>query len=134
MGSRIIHKLCQILLNMSSNILTKHPGSLVTCQFLLPFILVTCLFLPWGVAHSLLDVFNQHFQDIPGITKAGSGLVQPAQDGINSFFINYVVEATPSYSPEKAAYLFSFGFVVPLLYFAFIVWYAFFRAKSVSGN
>jgi FHS family L-fucose permease-like MFS transporter len=34
-----------------------------------------------------------------------------AQTGINSFFINYVVETMPGYSPEKAAYLLSLGFV-----------------------
>lgn len=34
-----------------------------------------------------------------------------AQTGINSFFINYVVETMPAYSPEKAAYLLSPGFV-----------------------
>jgi FHS family L-fucose permease-like MFS transporter len=34
-----------------------------------------------------------------------------AQTGINSFFINYVVETMPAYSPEKAAYLLSLGFV-----------------------
>jgi MFS transporter, FHS family, L-fucose permease len=34
-----------------------------------------------------------------------------AQTGINSFFINYVVETKPEISPEKAAYLLSFGFV-----------------------
>ncbi|MCK7538711.1 MAG: MFS transporter [Marinilabiliales bacterium] len=34
-----------------------------------------------------------------------------AQTGINSFFINYIVETMPGYSPEKAAYLLSLGFV-----------------------
>ena len=43
---------------------------LVTREFLVPFILVTSLFLLWGVAHSLLDVLNKHFQDILGITKS----------------------------------------------------------------
>ena len=47
---------------MGSDILTKHPRSMVTRQFLLPFILVTSFFLLWGVAHSLLDVLNKHFR------------------------------------------------------------------------
>lgn len=34
-----------------------------------------------------------------------------AQTGINSFFINYVVETMPQFSNEKAAYLLSLGFV-----------------------
>jgi len=34
-----------------------------------------------------------------------------AQTGINSFFINYVTETMPEFSPEKAAYLLSLGFL-----------------------
>lgn len=75
---------------MSSEILTKQPRNLVTRQFLLPFILVTSLFLLWGVAHSLLDVLNKHFQDILGITKARSGLVQAALYG------GYFIMAIPA--------------------------------------
>ncbi|MFZ0472725.1 MAG: glucose/galactose MFS transporter, partial [Bacteroidales bacterium] len=61
---------------MSSETITKHPKSLVTREVIVAFILVTSLFFLWGVAHSLLDVLNKHFQDILGITKARSGLVQ----------------------------------------------------------
>ncbi len=45
-------------------------------NYLLPFILVTCLFFMWGFAHSLLDVLNSHFQEILNISKAKSGFVQ----------------------------------------------------------
>ncbi|MDR2496146.1 MAG: glucose/galactose MFS transporter, partial [Tannerellaceae bacterium] len=31
-------------------------------SFLFPFILITSLFLMWGLAHGLLDVLNKHFQ------------------------------------------------------------------------
>ena len=72
------------------NAMTKHPGALVTRQFLLPFVLVTSLFFLWGVAHSLLDVLNKHFQDILGITKARSGLVQAALYG------GYFIMAIPA--------------------------------------
>jgi MFS transporter, FHS family, L-fucose permease len=34
-----------------------------------------------------------------------------AQTGINSFFINYVTETMPDFTPEKAAYLLSLGFL-----------------------
>ena len=34
-----------------------------------------------------------------------------AQTGINSFFINYVTETMPQFTPEKAAYLLSLGFL-----------------------
>ena len=37
-------------------------------SFLVPFILITSLFFLWGVAHSILDVLNKHFQDTLEIT------------------------------------------------------------------
>ena len=45
-------------------------------SYLVPFILVTSLFFLWGLAHSILDVLNKHFQDVLVISKARSGLVQ----------------------------------------------------------
>ena len=75
---------------MSGEILSKPIRRLVTPEFIVPFILVTSLFLLWGVAHSLLDVLNKHFQDILGITKARSGLVQAALYG------GYFIMAIPA--------------------------------------
>ena len=75
---------------MSSDTITRRPKSLVTRSFILPFILVTSLFFLWGLAHSLLDVLNKHFQDILGITKSRSGLVQAALYG------GYFVMAIPA--------------------------------------
>lgn len=40
------------------------------------FTLVASLFFLWGVAHSILDVLNKHFQDVLVISKARSALVQ----------------------------------------------------------
>ena len=75
----------------------SHPTrstSLVTGQdgrsYLVPFILVTSLFFLWGLAHSLLDILNKHFQEILGVTKAQSGLVQTAVYG------GYFVMAIPA--------------------------------------
>jgi FHS family L-fucose permease-like MFS transporter len=45
-------------------------------SYLAPFILVTSLFLMWGLAHGLLDVLNKHFQVSFTMSKAQSGLVQ----------------------------------------------------------
>lgn len=45
-------------------------------SYLVPFLLVTSLFLMWGLAHGLLDVLNKHFQVAFTMTKAQSGLVQ----------------------------------------------------------
>lgn len=41
-----------------------------------PLILIITLFLLWGVAHSILDVLNKHFQETLIISKARSGMVQ----------------------------------------------------------
>ena len=45
-------------------------------SYLFPFILVTSLFLMWGLAHGMLDVLNKHFQLAFTMSKAQSGLVQ----------------------------------------------------------
>ena len=45
-------------------------------SYLFPFILVTSLFLMWGMAHGLLDTLNKHFQEAFTMSKAQSGLVQ----------------------------------------------------------
>lgn len=45
-------------------------------SYLVPFILVTSLFLLWGLAHGMLDVLNKHFQVAFTMSKAQSGLVQ----------------------------------------------------------
>jgi MFS transporter, FHS family, L-fucose permease len=75
---------------MNSEIKSGEIKGLVTRQFLIPFILVTSLFFLWGFAHSLLDVLNKHFQDILGITKSKSGLVQAALYG------GYFIMAIPA--------------------------------------
>lgn len=58
--------------------------------YLVPFVLVTSLFFLWGFAHSLLDVLNKHFQEVLGVTKAQSGLVQTAVYG------GYFIMALPA--------------------------------------
>jgi len=45
-------------------------------SYLFPFVLVTSLFLMWGMAHGLLDTLNKHFQEAFTMSKAQSGLVQ----------------------------------------------------------
>lgn len=45
-------------------------------NYLAVFALVALLFFLWGVAHSILDVLNKHFQDVLVISKARSALVQ----------------------------------------------------------
>ncbi|EJU06375.1 MFS general substrate transporter [Dacryopinax primogenitus] len=45
------------------------------------FLLVTMLFFTWGFAYGLLDVLNKHFQEIFGISKLQSTLLQLAYFG-----------------------------------------------------
>ena len=59
-------------------------------SYLVPFILITSLFLLWGFAHGLLDVLNKHFQGVSTMTKAESGLVQ------FSTYIAYFLMALPA--------------------------------------
>ena len=56
-----------------------------------PFVLVTSLFFLWGLAHSILDVLNKHFQEtMDGVGKTGSALVQAVMYG------GYFVMALPA--------------------------------------
>jgi FHS family L-fucose permease-like MFS transporter len=45
-------------------------------KFILTLIFVTSLFMLWGVAISMGDVLNRHFQNVLHVSKARSGLVQ----------------------------------------------------------
>ncbi len=68
------------------SIISKPGGG----SYLLPYLLVTSLFFLWGFAHSILDVLNKHFQEILGVSKAQSGLVQAAVYG------GYFIMAIPA--------------------------------------
>ncbi|MCD0487630.1 L-fucose:H+ symporter permease [Pedobacter sp. MC2016-14] len=45
-------------------------------RFLFTYVFVTSLFMLWGVAHSMSDVLNKHFQNVLNVSKADSGLIQ----------------------------------------------------------
>jgi FHS family L-fucose permease-like MFS transporter len=45
-------------------------------RFIITLIFVTSLFMFWGVAVSMADVLNRHFQAVLNVSKAQSGLVQ----------------------------------------------------------
>ncbi len=59
-------------------------------SFLIPFILISSLYLLWGCAHGMLDVLNKHFQGIFEMTKAESGFIQ------FSTYIAYFLMAIPA--------------------------------------
>lgn len=50
--------------------------SLVSRQYMVPFVLVTSLFFLWGFARSILDVLNKHFQQTMDISITKSAMVQ----------------------------------------------------------
>lgn len=70
------------------------PGLFRTADgknYLWPFVLVTSLFFLWGLAHSILDVLNKHFQEtMDGVGKTKSALVQAVMYG------GYFVMALPA--------------------------------------
>lgn len=59
-------------------------------NYLVPFVLVTSLFLLWGFAHSLLDVLNKHFQNILHVNYTQSAFVQ------FSVYIGYLAMGIPA--------------------------------------
>ena len=80
-------------------------------SYLIPFVLITSLFLLWGFAHGLLDVLNKHFQGVFTMTKAQSGLVQ------FSTYIAYFLMALPAGAFMKK-YGYKRGTIAGLLLFA----------------
>lgn len=80
-------------------------------SYLIPFILITSLFLLWGFAHGLLDVLNKHFQGAFTMTKAESGLVQ------FSTYIAYFLMALPAGILVKR-FGYKKGIILGLLLFA----------------
>ncbi|QEC51113.1 FHS family L-fucose permease-like MFS transporter [Anseongella ginsenosidimutans] len=50
-------------------------------RYTFPLVMVTTLFFMWGLAISMLDVLNKHFQDVLQVSKGQSGLVQFAVYG-----------------------------------------------------
>jgi len=68
------------------NILSSQTGK----SFLLPFLLISSLYLLWGCAHGMLDVLNRHFQGCFSMSKAQSGFVQ------FSTYIAYFIMAIPA--------------------------------------
>jgi FHS family L-fucose permease-like MFS transporter len=54
------------------------------------FLLVSSLFLLWGVCNGMIDILNKHFQDSLHITKAESAFVQFAN------YMGYFFMAIPS--------------------------------------
>src|SRR5882724_4529931 len=59
-------------------------------KFVITFIFVTSLFMLWGIAITMGDILNRHFQNVLHVSKSQSGLVQ------FSIFGAYAVMAIPA--------------------------------------
>ena len=59
-------------------------------NLLIPFLLITSLFLLWGFCNGMIDILNKHFQDTLHINKEQSGLVQAAN------YLAYFLMAIPA--------------------------------------
>ncbi len=59
-------------------------------NLLVPFLLITSLFLLWGFCNGMIDILNKHFQDTLRINKEQSGLVQAAN------YLAYFLMAIPA--------------------------------------
>src|ERR1700754_2558744 len=59
-------------------------------KYLVTLIFVTSLFMLWGIAITMGDILNRHFQNVLNVSKAQSGLVQ------FSLFGAYAVMAIPA--------------------------------------
>jgi FHS family L-fucose permease-like MFS transporter len=45
-------------------------------RFIVLIVFATSLFTLWGIAHSMSDVLNKHFQNVLNVSKSQSGLIQ----------------------------------------------------------
>src|SRR5947208_2694518 len=59
-------------------------------NLIVPFLLITSLFLLWGFCNGMIDILNKHFQDTLRINKEQSGLVQAAN------YLAYFLMAIPA--------------------------------------
>src|SRR5258705_6381454 len=59
-------------------------------KFIVTFIFVASLFMLWGIAITMGDILNRHFQNVLHVSKAQSGLVQ------FSIFGAYALMAIPA--------------------------------------
>jgi MFS transporter, FHS family, L-fucose permease len=56
--------------------LTTQAPAFTERKYLVTFIFVTSLFMLWGIAITMGDVLNKHFQNVLQVSKGQSGLVQ----------------------------------------------------------
>lgn len=62
--------------SQDSTALSGKPAAFTEKKFLVTFVFVTSLFMLWGIAITMGDVLNKHFQTVLHVSKSESGLVQ----------------------------------------------------------
>ncbi|MGO4291961.1 L-fucose:H+ symporter permease [Chitinophaga sp. RAB17] len=60
----------------SAKLSTSLPAKFTEKKYVITLIFVTSLFMCWGIALTMGDVLNKHFQNVLGLSKSQSGLVQ----------------------------------------------------------
>jgi MFS transporter, FHS family, L-fucose permease len=69
---------------------SKHANSLFKREYLIPFILVTALFLFWGIPSNMNDILIKQFMKSFELNRLQAGLIQSA------FYMGYFVLAIPA--------------------------------------
>jgi MFS transporter, FHS family, L-fucose permease len=54
----------------------SQKASFTESKYIVTFVFVTSLFMLWGIAITMGDVLNRHFQNVLHVSKSQSGLVQ----------------------------------------------------------
>jgi FHS family L-fucose permease-like MFS transporter len=54
----------------------ENEASFTERKYVLTFLFVTSLFMLWGIAHSMSDVLNKHFQNVLNVSKSQSAYIQ----------------------------------------------------------
>lgn len=54
----------------------QQPAKFTENKYIVTLVFVTSLFMLWGIAMTMGDVLNKHFQNVLGVSKSESGLVQ----------------------------------------------------------
>ncbi|KAI0062854.1 MFS general substrate transporter [Artomyces pyxidatus] len=80
-------------------------SELTFSRWLFSFLLVTTLFFTWGFAYGLLDVLNAHFQQVFGISKLQSTLLQLAYFGAYLVFSPFAGIFMRRYGYKKGIHL-----------------------------
>jgi FHS family L-fucose permease-like MFS transporter len=60
----------------SATLSNSLPAKFTEKKYVITLIFVTSLFMCWGIALTMGDVLNKHFQNVLGLSKSQSGLVQ----------------------------------------------------------